>query len=225
MSGVPRHPGKRRWNIKLPRRAPRPAPAPEPKPGEKRRQVILVLAGFLGLVVVLGLLAVLSAVAGSRPRAPALLNEPVYNNTREGFRFLAPEGWTVHSRGETPPGPVDKECLLINYQRTGAEKPAQFEVTLADHPSSSDLEAYLAGPSYGAEKWREKTSPETLDLDGVAATRYVFTARVAKDDLTKEVVAVRRSGRVYFFLALYPSGDTAARDQVRRAVASTKWKK
>ena len=42
--------------------------------------------------------------------------------------------------------------------------------------------------------------------------------------MTKETVAFRRGGRVYFFHGLFGPTDAKARDQVRRAVESTIWK-
>jgi hypothetical protein len=42
--------------------------------------------------------------------------------------------------------------------------------------------------------------------------------------MIKEVVVFQRGPRQYFFTGLYWSSDTAAKDQLRRAVASTIWK-
>ncbi len=79
---------------------------------------------FVGLVL-------LFSGCRSRPRAPLLRDDPVYQNDREGFRFLAPEGWTQSSRSEVPPGKITKELSLVDYRRkTG--KGASFLVTLAD---------------------------------------------------------------------------------------------
>jgi hypothetical protein len=129
----------------------------------------------------------------------------------------------VHSKGEAPPGRADKERLLVNYQNTGAGKPAFLEVTLVDLPESTDLAAYLAGPSYGSEFWRQKPPPQPLDLGAAHGVRYVYTSRVGKDDLTKEVVVVRRGERVYFFIAIFATGDTDTREQIRKAVGSLIW--
>jgi hypothetical protein len=185
--------------------------------------VVPALVALLALLVAGALLIFLAVVSPSRPRAPALVNEPVYHNAREGFRFLAPEEWTVTARGESPPGHQDKERLLVSYQRSGTGKPARFEVTLADLPPSTDLAVHLASPSYGSEKWQLKTQAEALDLKGVAATRYAFFGHQGKDEMSKEVVAVRRGERVFFLVTIYSPGDVVARDEVRRAVASTIW--
>jgi hypothetical protein len=175
-----------------------------------------------------GLLALSAALVlgcNSRPVAPALRDDPVYQNDREGFRFLVPEGWSQQAKSEVPPGKLKKEHLLVQYKRLGGDKGAMLEVTMADLPSSADLSAQLAGPSYGAKSWQPSGKAETLEVDGVPATRLKFTTRMGKEDMTKEVVAFRRGERVYFFVGLFTPADGKAREQVRRAVLSTTWKK
>src|SRR5262249_38896309 len=98
---------------------------------------------------------------GSRPRAPAILDEPVYQNDRQGFRFLAPQGWTQHPRAELPPGKLDKERLLVAYRQRGNEAPAALEVAAVDFPEPSALTAYLAAASHSAKEWRLVGKPET----------------------------------------------------------------
>src|SRR5262245_41969592 len=80
----------------------------------------------------------------SRPRAPVLRDDPVYQNDQEGFRFLAPDGWSQSMRGEVPPGKVDKERSLVEYRRKKGSAGASLRVSLADLPTSTDLAAYLA---------------------------------------------------------------------------------
>jgi hypothetical protein len=60
----------------------------------------------------------LLALAGCQrpPRAPALVNEPVYQDSREGFRFLVPDGSVQEARGEMPPAPVEDERMLVEYR-------------------------------------------------------------------------------------------------------------
>jgi hypothetical protein len=160
-----------------------------------------------------------------RPRAPALLDEPVYQNEREGFRFLVPEGWSMSARSDLPPGPADKERLLVQYRRSTADRPATFEVSMADLPEGTDLAAYLGGPAFGAERWKPSAAPQPLQVGGADATRFRFTARVDGADLAREVTAVRRGGRIYFFTVLAPPADTTAPEQVRRAVGRIVWTK
>ena len=47
------------------------------------------------------LAAVLLAGCQPKPKAPALLDEPVFQSD-EGFRFLVPEGWIMAARGNVP---------------------------------------------------------------------------------------------------------------------------
>jgi hypothetical protein len=153
-----------------------------------------------------------------------LRNEPVYQNEMEGFRFLAPEGWRQHAKAEVPRGKLEKERLLVQYVRLGSEKGASLDVSMADLPASTDLTTYLAGPSGGVKSWRPQLPAAAITLNGVPAQRLTFTNGVSKDETTKEVVAVRRGERVYFFTAYFASSDAKAREEVRRTVASTLWK-
>jgi hypothetical protein len=169
--------------------------------------------------------AFLLAGCGSRPRAPVLRDDPVYQNDREGFRFLAPEGWTVSARSEVPPGKAETEHFLVDYRgRTGA-RGAAFRVSLADLPASTDLAAYLAGRSFGVAEWKQTAPPEEVAVGSATGVRYHFSGRSGKEEMAREVVAVRRGERVYFFTALYGPKDTAVRDELRRVVESVIWKK
>ena len=180
-----------------------------------------------GLRRAAALLAAALAGAGcnSRPRAPALRPEAVYQNEQEGFRFLAPEGWDVFARTALPPGPVPKEKLLIGYRKPSQEpRPATFEVSCADLPESADLTAHQAGPATAPHPWRPNKPAEPLSVGDVPATRITLAQGSGPAALTREVVAVRRGGRVYFFSLTAAANDTASRDQARRAVASVVWR-
>jgi hypothetical protein len=167
---------------------------------------------------------VLAGCGRDRPHAPALRDEPVYQNDREGFRFLVPDGWTQVARGELPPGRADSERMLVEYRLYGADKPASLQVTARDFDPGTDLKAYLATRTSG-ETWRPKGPAETLEVDGTPATRVVLTGRPGNEDTTHDVLACRRGDRVYFFTGVFSSGDSTARDQVRRAVQGIVWKK
>jgi hypothetical protein len=169
------------------------------------------------------LVAVLLVGCGATPRAPALQSGPLYQSEREGFRFLAPEGWIQRARAELPAGPFEKEELLVAYGRL-TDRPASFEVSLADLPEGADLRKFLtAVPSEGVQ-WRAKGAPGPVTVNGVAATRFTLAGGAGKAEQLKEVVAFRRGGRVYFFAGIFPAGDTATRDEVRRAVNTVVWK-
>jgi hypothetical protein len=170
------------------------------------------------------LAAILISGCESRPRAPALRNEPVYQNNVHGFRFLAPEGWIQHARADIGTGKVDKERLLVEYQRQSGGKGASFQASLADLPASIDLAVYLAGPAFGAEKWTVQ-APKQIDVGGSPAVRYSCAARVRNEPMTREVVCFRRGERVYFFSGLFAPDDAESRDHIRRAVDSVIWKK
>jgi hypothetical protein len=177
----------------------------------------VVIPAAVGLVLLAG--------NSQRPRAPALGNDPAYRNSREGFRFLAPEGWVQRARAEVPPGKLEKERLLVEYQRTSGGKMALLEVACADLSATTDMATYLARPADGVQKWRLLTSPMDLEINGVTATRMSFSGRAGKEDLIREVVLFRRGERVYFFVSLFSATDDKIRDELRRAVGSTIWNK
>jgi hypothetical protein len=168
--------------------------------------------------------AALPAGCRTRPRAPALDNAPVYQNDREGFRFLVPEGWSQFARSELPPGKLDKERVLVQYRRINPAKEATFEVSAADLPPSADLAEYLGAPAFGSKDWKLKSPPEPLEVDSVPGTRYEFTSRVGKEEMTREVVAFRRGERAYIFTTLFFTRDATAQEQARRAVSRILWR-
>jgi hypothetical protein len=184
---------------------------------------------FLALVAVAlvagaGVVAALVAGWRSGPHAPALSNEPVYQNSQEGFRFLAPENWAQYAKAVLPPGKLDKERLLVGYRCPPPDKPAQLEVSRADLPPDTDLTEYLRKPAFGSDKWQVKGTPEDVPVNGVPAVRTTLVARSGREETVREVVTFRRGERVYFFSGLYPGGDTKAREEIRRSVGSVIWK-
>jgi hypothetical protein len=160
----------------------------------------------------------------SRPRAPAILDEPVYQNDREGFRFLAPDGWTQHMRAELPTGKIEQERVLVAYKRRAADPPADLEVAAVDFPEQADWSAYLAAASHGTKQWHPAGKPETVQINGVSAVRTVLKGRQGQQDMTKEVVTFRRGERVFLFTGLFAPSDSKAREAVRQAVGSVMWK-
>jgi hypothetical protein len=160
---------------------------------------------------------------GSRPHAPAILDDPVYENDRQGFRFRAPEGWHQVARADLPAGKLDKERLLVQYRRFDSARPASLEVSAADLPAATDLAAYLAGPAAGIKEWRLLTT-EPVPLSTVAGTRYQFTAHTGRDDMAREVAAFPRGERVYFFTIVYLAKDTSAQEQFRRTLGRLDWR-
>ena len=166
----------------------------------------------------------LAALAGctDRPRAPALRDESVFDNTREGIRFLTPSGWTLQARSEVPPGPADTERLLVRYAGPPSATPPSFEVALQDLAESTDLVAHLKAPSHSiTTPWNIAEPAQPLTIGGAAGNRFTFS----QGDITKETVAFRRGARVYFFTGIFATADTQSRDQIRQAVQSLSWTK
>jgi hypothetical protein len=162
---------------------------------------------------------------GDTPQAPVLRDDPVYQNDREGIRFLIPEGWQQRIRGEVGPGKAVREWPLVEYRPTKAgEGPGSFRVSRTDLPPSADLAALVSAPSHSVEKWVPTGEPEEMTVGGQKAVRYSFTGRVGKVRLAKEAVAVRRGDRVYLFTVLCDPKDNEARELLRRVLGSVVWK-
>ncbi len=175
-----------------------------------------------GLRVLLA--AVLLAGCHPKPKAPALLDGPVFQSD-EGFRFLVPDGWIMAARGNLPSGPLDKERLLVQFRRATGNTQATLEVSSADLPEDTNLADYLSGPSFSTSHWAISGSPEKLEVDGQPGTRYRATATVNRAKLAKEVTTFRRGERVYFFTLLFSPSDATAPEQVRRAISQLVWTK
>jgi hypothetical protein len=168
-------------------------------------------------------LVALALGCDERPRAPSLQNEPVYQNSREGFRFLVPQGWTLHARGELPSGKLDRERMLVSYELLQTDKPATFQVTAADLAAETDLIKYLSGMAFGITDWQVKLPVEDLDNDSQHGRRYTFARASRGSPEIREVVVFRRGERAYFFSAMFPKSDAKAREQIRRAIESLVW--
>jgi hypothetical protein len=173
---------------------------------------------LLLLVVLLGL------SCQPKPRAPALIDEPVFQSD-EGFRFLVPEGWIMAARSNVPPGPVEKDRLLVQYRRVQGDSQATLEVSLMDRSEDTELTAYLSEPSFSVSRWEPQGEPEPLEAGGRTGTRYRFSGSMNKNEMAKEVTAFRRGGRVYFFTLLYAPEDATAPEQVHRVINRLEWTK
>ncbi len=172
-------------------------------------------------------LALLPLVAlagcGSRPSAPPLEQGSVYRNSREGFRFLAPEGWQQVARGEVPPGKVEGERMLVEYRCLTCAARAALLVTVADVPAKTPLGAYVTKHNFTGEAWRSAGPTEDFTINGVPAVRLTYTMGGGKDQTVREIVAFRKGERVYFFKGIYGRSDTKSRKDIRAAVDSIVW--
>lgn len=172
------------------------------------------------------LASVLLMVAGcSRsPSAPALGDAPVYQNNREGFRFLVPENWTQVASGVLPRGELEGEVLLVKYRMRTAGKGALLEVLCFDAKQYPDVQKYHAEPSHGSKDWKLGEPSQSLDINGTKADRLIYTTQMQGQQMVKEIVAFRRQERVYSFIGLFWASDNKAREQLRRAVDSIIWR-
>jgi hypothetical protein len=186
-----------------------------------RQKALAWLCGALlaGLALVL-----FFSLHGDTPRAPVLKDEPVYQNGREGFRFLVPEGWTVVSRGEAPSGKAGQEWTLVEHQLYGVESQTILRVTCVDLPQDADVQDYLTKHWPGATL-TPVSPPEPIRVDGVEGTDTLFSLGPKNGPIVHEVYAFRRGGRVYLFTGIFAEEDSRARQQVRRAVESIQWRR
>ncbi len=165
-------------------------------------------------------LAFVVAGCQDRPKAPALRDDPVFEDAQAGVRFLAPTGWIETARSAFPPGPAEKDTMLVRYQSPPTEKSAVFEVSFVDAPESADVTAMLAAPSHGASNWASSEPPEPLKLNA-AATRY----HLAHKNMSKESIVFRRGDRLYFFTFVYLNSDSTVRERMHDVVQSVVWSK
>lgn len=161
----------------------------------------------------------------NRPEAPPLTDEAAFHNEAVGLRFLAPAGWPISSRAVLPSGALPRPIILVAYQTVGGEKPAGFEVMVADVPADADLGRFLAEHQVGNEVWKPQPPEPPTTINGASATRLVLTRTQGKEEIRREVTAFRRGDRVYFFITTFMATDTASRDTARAAVASVTWTK
>jgi len=159
-----------------------------------------------------------------KPKAPALIDEPVYQSD-EGFRFLVPQGWIMTAKGNVPPGPVEKETILVQYRLHSGASSATLEISLMDLPEDAALADYLSRPSYSVRRWSLLGKAESIEAGGVSGKRFRFKGKADSFELIKEVTVFRRGGRDYFFIVLHSPKDTAAPEQARRSINRLVWTK
>jgi hypothetical protein len=172
----------------------------------------------------LGWLMLAALGCTSRPHAPALTDDPVFQSESEGLKFVVPDGWTQFARSELPAGTITEPRLLVAYHPLRAETAAELELFRVDLPETADVAKYLTEHPLGPFRWANRPPPQELDINGQPATRHVFTRTAGRKEFTREVVAFRRGPRLYLFSASFATTDADARDHLRRSVQSVTWK-
>jgi hypothetical protein len=171
------------------------------------------------------LLALVAAGTGctERPRAPALEDSPVYQNNHEGFRFLVPEGWFQQLNSAVPPGRLDSDLVLVRYCRHSTSGRSTLQVSAQDLPEEADLARVLTEARSEGTAWKLAGPPAEARVGNRAGRRLVFTGKGPSSRLEREVFAVRKGQRVYFFSVSFVPGDHVSRDLVRQAFAKVVW--
>lgn len=172
-------------------------------------------AVFVGIVLLDG--------CDAPPEAPELVDSPVYQNDREGFRFRVPEGWTQTASSNLPPGDFEGENFLVRYLVQSPGGGSTLQVLCFTDRDSADLEQHHAKPSFGVTQWTPTSPAEPVDLDGTTAQRMEYEGRLRGKRMHKEVLCVRRGNRVYSFIGMFVDGDDKAQHAIRRALDSLIW--
>lgn len=169
------------------------------------------------------LVSLISSGCDSGPEAPVLRDSPVYNNRREGFRFLVPDGWIQTASSVLPRGELQGETFLARYRMNTPDQGATLMIIATDGDEVEDLERYHAAASFRVEKWTVVESAEEVTIGDQTAQRLVYSGLMAKRPMTKEVVVFRQNDRLYHFVGLFWESDEKARQQIRRALDSIIW--
>jgi hypothetical protein len=168
-------------------------------------------------------LFLVSSGCSNRAKAPPLTNEAFYQNEKVQLRFLAPPGWVVRARTDLPPGALLKPVLLISYAQSTGEKAAEFAVFVADVPDGVDLGQYQLETRIGPQQWKLKPGTTTISVGGQQAARYEMTSGTGKEEFHRETTAIRRGGRVVFFIVTVGAHDSELLDQANHSIAGATW--
>jgi hypothetical protein len=176
-----------------------------------------------------GLLAAVALLAGCGAPPPAGYED------RHGFTITPPAGWLERARDDALPaqfarkrphiplppletsGRAGAERMLVRYDRVTSGNMAWLRVTVAEPPAATSLKTLAAktpGPG-----WKRQGDAEDVEVSGLPAVRVVFVGRWEGQEYCCETVTCRKDARVYFLTGSFPAADTAARDQVRQAIA------
>jgi hypothetical protein len=171
-------------------------------------------------VVAMTLLGLLTSPGCGEHKSPLS-----YVDESLGFSFTPPAGWRRRIEGAPRPtrnaSPI-RERELVRYKRLQADLPAWVGVSVADAVPTTNPATILAQRTAGGG-WQQSSRIESTTVSGRPAARITMTAKQGKRVLTREAIAVRADQRIYFLTGTYTVGDTAARDQIRGAMASASW--
>ncbi|MFO0820879.1 MAG: hypothetical protein U1A77_23230 [Pirellulales bacterium] len=170
------------------------------------------------------LVALLLVAVGCNPtpQAPALRDSPVYQNKSAGFRFLVPQGWRQMATASLP-DKLEQEFLVARYGLTTSPQGAMFEVMCFEPMGEFDAQKHHSGPSHGAKEWSPVKEEAKAGGPPVREDRQMFSASLAGKPTVKEVINVTKGNRVFSFIGLYGPSDSAAKEEIRRAVESLQW--
>jgi hypothetical protein len=161
----------------------------------------------------------------SRPHAPALLNESVYQNDDGGFRLEIPAGWVVQARTTLAPNErVVDERKLIGFRLSRADRPAMFEISCMDMPEGANLVTYFTGKAVGPKAWHLTGPIESLMLGSTPSQRLAFISGTGPTAVRKEVTSFRVGARTFFFTLVAAPDDNDSRETVRRVLSQMTWK-
>jgi hypothetical protein len=96
-----------------------------------------------------------------------------------------------------------------------------FETLCLPTRPEAEIAAHHAGPSHGARAWQPLSAEP--GKPPLPANTQRFAATIGGEPLVKEVTSVVRGRRVFSFLGIYSDSDAAAREEIRRAIASLQW--
>jgi len=131
------------------------------------------------------------------------------------------------SRGELPPGKLEKVRTIANYNRLDGETPAGFQASAADTVGSEALRETLATDgTEGKPVWNSHAPDEEIRAGGAKATRSMFHTGTGREKGTRirDIYIFERGELIWMFSGMYDLGDSQARDTVRRAIDSLEWK-
>lgn len=165
-------------------------------------------------------LVLLALGCGAKPRAPELQDDDSYTSTREGIAFRLPQGWMQQAKAEVPPGKLKGERLLVEYRNPSSR--AGFRLTVCDLSAVENLERYLARAFDGLE-WHLEGTPELVEVGTIQGRRCVLSARSGGTEMRREVTAVRRDARMYFFTATCSARDRTSLAEIRAVIKGVRW--